>query len=152
MLADDVLEVKRELSGKVVVLGAGSIGCETTLHLKRRGAKVTIVEPSSRTGYGLEMNTRRALAQQLVQEGVKVLIRAKVAGYQDGVLHYQVGDGAEESLPADWVVMALGSQPSTEVPEGLTGLGVGLQSVPFCDQPARAYRTAQEGAAVARGL
>ena len=152
LLADDVLEGKRELSGKVIVLGAGSIGCEVTLHLKRRGAKVTIVEPSPRTGYGLEMNTRRALAQQLAQEGVKVVTRAKFGGYQDGVLRYQVGDGGEESLPADWVVMALGSQPSPEVPEWLTGLGVEVQSLPFCDQPSRAYRTTQEGAAVARGL
>ncbi|MEE9202828.1 MAG: FAD-dependent oxidoreductase [Dehalococcoidia bacterium] len=152
VLADEVLEGQKQLSGRVVVLGAGSTGCEVALHLKRRGAEVTIVEPSPRTAYGLEMNTRRAITQQLATEGIKVLARVQVRGFQAGVLRYQVGEGEEESLPAEWVVVALGRQPSPGTPEWLSGLGVETHPLPFCDQPALAYRCAQEGAAVARGL
>ena len=152
VLADEVLEGRKQLSGKVVVLGAGSTGCEVALHLRRRGAEVTIVEGSPRTAYGLEMSTRRAITQQLTQEGIQVLTRAQVNGFQAGALRYQVGEGGEESLPADWAVLALGRQPSPGTPEWLSGLGVEVHPLPFCDQPVLAYRTAQEGAAVARGL
>lgn len=152
VLAEEVVEGHKQVSGKVVVLGAGSTGCEVALHLRRRGVEVTIVEGSPRIAYGLEMNTRRAITQQLTQEGIRVLTRVQVNGFQAGTLSYQVGEGGEESLPADWVVLALGRQPSPGTPEWLSGLGVEVHPLPFCDQPTLAYRTAQEGAAAARQL
>lgn len=152
VLADDVLEGRQAAEGKVIVLGAGSTGCEVARHLRRSGAEVTIVEPSPRTAYGLEMNTRRALTQQLASEGIRVINRAKVTGYQARALRYQPAEGAEQTLPADWVVLALGCQPSPEVPQWLSGMGVEVHALPFCDQPAMAYRTARDAAAIARQL
>ncbi|MEK7847901.1 MAG: FAD-dependent oxidoreductase, partial [Chloroflexota bacterium] len=73
VLADDVMEGRKQVSGRVVVLGAGSTGCEVALHLRRRGVEVVLVEGSPRIAYGLEMNTRRALTQQLAAEGIKVV-------------------------------------------------------------------------------
>jgi 2,4-dienoyl-CoA reductase (NADPH2) len=153
LLADEVLGGKKQISGRVVVLGAGSSGCEVALHLVRRGCQVTIVESSHRTAYGLEMNTGRAIAQKLSQSGVNMLNMVKVKGFEEAALRCEGGDGGgEESVPADWVVLALGRQPTPVIPEWLSSLGIEVLSLPYCDQPVMAYRVAQEGAAIARRL
>ena len=153
LLADEVLGGKKQISGRAVVMGAGSSGCEVALHLVRRGCQVTIVEGSHRTAYGLEMNTGRAIAQKLSQSGINVLNMVKVKGFEEAALRYEVDDdGGEESVPADWVVLALGCQPTPGIPDWLSSLGIEVLSIPYCDQPVMAYRVAQKGAAIARRL
>lgn len=70
---------------------------------------------------------------------------------REGV-RYQDAQGHEALLPSDWVVVALGSQPSDEPVERLKATGAQVIPLPYCESPQAAYRASLEGAAAAREL
>jgi len=111
---------------KVVVVGAGWIGCEVAAAARKRGAEVTVVEP-------LPLPLHRVLGDRLGQvfrsmheaEGVTFRLGAGVTAFTgtDGrVSGVTLDDGS--SLEADVVVVAVGARPRTELAHDM-GLELG---------------------------
>ncbi|MFN8193432.1 MAG: FAD-dependent oxidoreductase [Nocardioidaceae bacterium] len=99
---------------RVVVIGAGFIGCETACTLAAAGHRVTVVEPT-----GAPMNrvlgTDLAAAVQRHHEaaGIAFVTGPGVVAFDghDRVTGVVLDEGAR--LPADLVVEAVGSRPNT---------------------------------------
>ena len=122
---EDCVALRRSLSdeSRVVVIGAGFIGCETAATLTSLGHHVVVIEP---TGPPMNRVIGSALAGAIQQHheahGIHFVIGPGVRGYTgservDGVL---LDDGA--TIGADVVVEAVGSVCNTEWLEGNTGL------------------------------
>jgi len=114
---DDCVGLRGELreGAKVVVVGAGFIGCEAAATALRLGCRVTVVEPT-----GAPMNrvlgTELAEAVQRYHEaaGIEFVTRRGVTGFTGGdrVTGVELDDGGV--LEADVVIEAIGSLPNVE--------------------------------------
>jgi len=126
---DDSIALREHASSvrHAVVVGAGFIGCEVAASLRTLGVDVVLVEPQ-KTPLATVLGERigELVARLHRAEGVDVRLGVGVAEVR-GVDHVDtvvLSDG--EQLPADLVVVGIGSHPVTD---WLAGSGVELSEV-----------------------
>ncbi|RZL66162.1 MAG: NAD(P)/FAD-dependent oxidoreductase [Variovorax sp.] len=132
---DDALALREELldARRVVVIGAGFLGCEIAATTRQMGLDVTLVDPLELPmlrQVGREVAT--AILQLQEAHGVQVRCGTGVAGFTgsaDGVTGVSLSDGVH--LDADVVVVAIGSIPATG---WLQGSGLALDNGVMCDE------------------
>lgn len=134
---DDARLLRKELvaGARVVVIGAGFIGCEVAATAARLGCEVAVVEPA-----GVPM--ARALGQHLgaavqryhEREGVRFHLGRTVLDLQgaDAIRGVELDDGTR--LGADVLVESIGSRPNVE---WLAGNGLDLSDGVLCDNDLR---------------
>ncbi len=119
--ADDADSVRRELSpgARVVIMGAGFIGCETAATCRKLGADATIValdeEPMVRP-LGAELGA--AMRRRHEAHGVQFHLGRTITSFNgdDRVESISLSDGTE--LPASLVIEAVGSVANVQWLEG----------------------------------
>ena len=134
----DVLCGKRQVNGKVIVLGGGAVGCETALFLASQGTidaetlhhltthhaeteealqcllsrglyDVTLIEQESKIGQDIGISTRWTILQEIRRLGVGVMVNSMVKRVErKGVVVER--NGREVFVEGDSVVIALGSK------------------------------------------
>ncbi|MGW0874509.1 NAD(P)/FAD-dependent oxidoreductase [Streptomyces sp. NPDC002740] len=136
---DDARALRDELTGpgvRVVVVGAGFIGCEVAATAVNLGvAEVTVVDPLPLPMVGpLGELLGRALLKRHQEHGVRFVLGTGVAGFEgeDRVTGVVLGDGTV--LPADVVVESVGSLANTE---WLDGNGLDLSDGVLTDEQLR---------------
>ena len=135
---DDALALRTHAGSarQAVIVGAGFIGCEVAASLRKLGVEVVLVEPqpaplASVLGEQVgNLITRLHRAEGVdVRPGVGV---AEVRGENGHVRTVVLSDGSE--LPADLVVVGIGSRPATD---WLEGSGVTIDNGVVCDEAGR---------------
>lgn len=119
MTADDILSGRKFPGRKIVILGGGSVGCETADYLAPlvndlfpANRDVTVIEMtgSLMTGDGGAAKSR--LTQRLMSKGVKLLLNAQVKKVDESTITYEQ-DGEEHTIKdADTLVFAVGYTPT----------------------------------------
>lgn len=119
MTADDILSGRKFPGRKIVILGGGSVGCETADYLAPlvndlfpANRDVTVIEMtgSLMTGDGGAAKSR--LTQRLMSKGVKLLLNAQVKKVDERTITYEQ-DGEEHTIKdADTLVFAVGYTPT----------------------------------------
>lgn len=119
MTADDILSGRKFPGRKIVILGGGSVGCETADYLAPlvndlfpANRDVTVIEMtgSLMTGEGGAAKSR--LTQRLMSKGVKLLLNAQVKNVDENNITYEQ-DGEEHTIKdADTLVFAVGYTPT----------------------------------------
>jgi NADPH-dependent 2,4-dienoyl-CoA reductase/sulfur reductase-like enzyme len=133
--AADALAVRAAaLPGRrVVVVGGGFIGTEVAWTLHGAGCPVTLVEPlPALLVRGLGPRLGAALTRRHAAAGIDVRLGTSVAsveGGDDRVTGVTLTDGSV--LPADVVVLGLGTVPATD---WLAGSGLDLRDGVVCDE------------------
>ena len=125
---DDAMALRSELvpGAKVVIYGAGFIGCEAAATATKLGASVTVVGkgpvPMLRP-LGLELATDIQRRQEL--HGVRFVMNAQLTGVlgDDCVTGVTLDNG--ETVPCDVLIESLGSLPNTEF---LSGNDIDIES------------------------
>jgi 3-phenylpropionate/trans-cinnamate dioxygenase ferredoxin reductase subunit len=120
---------------RAVVIGAGFIGCEVAASLRSLGVDVVLVEPLPTPLAAVLGEQIGGLVARLHRdEGVDVRTGVSVAEVrgQGQVESVVLSDGTE--LPADLVVVGIGSRPATE---WLDGSGVAVDNGVLCDEAGR---------------
>ena len=97
----------KEVGSKVAIIGGGSVGVETAEFLADRGKKVTIIEMLERVATDLGPVVRMFQKQRLADNGIEIILGAKVSEIRDGEVVFVRGERAETVL-ADSVVIAVG--------------------------------------------
>jgi 3-phenylpropionate/trans-cinnamate dioxygenase ferredoxin reductase component len=121
---------------RVVVLGGGFIGCEVAASARARGADVTIVEAlSAPVVRGVGVSVGRAIAERHRRHGVELRLGARVTSVNAprGRLRSVTLDSGG-TIPADCLVVGIGSRPSTS---WLQGTGVNIDNGVVCDDHGR---------------
>ncbi|WP_273862861.1 dihydrolipoyl dehydrogenase [Pseudomonas sp. LA5] len=105
-----------EIPDHLVVVGAGYIGLELGIAYRKLGARVAVVEAQSRLLPGYDAELTAPLRQRLERLGIELHLGCTVAGLAaDGAgLRMTRGDGREELLPAQRILVAAGRRPRTE--------------------------------------
>ena len=141
---DDALALRAALQpgAKVVILGAGFIGCETAATARKLGAEVTVVGPG-------ELPILRPLGREFAAEvmrrqelaGTKFAMGRRVADLvgESVIRGVRFDDGTE--LECDVFIEAIGSHPNVE---WLEGQDIDLSNGVVCNQNLNA-RKASDG-------
>ncbi len=139
---DDAMGLRAELQpgARVVVLGAGFIGCETAATARKLGCDVTIVAPGTvpmLRPLGNEL--AHELQRRQEAEGVKFLLKRTVTDLvgESHITAVTLDDGTE--LPCDVFIEAIGSLPNTE---WLEGNDINIVDGLLCDENLRAKKKA----------
>lgn len=117
---DDALALREQLvaGARVVIVGAGWIGCEVAAAASTRGARVSVVDPLPLPLRGVLGDKIGAVFRDLHTDRGVALHLGKVAAGIDtrhGTRVVRLDDGGE--LPADVVVVGVGAAPRTELAE-----------------------------------
>ncbi len=110
-----------KVPGHFLVVGGGIIGLELGSVWRRLGAKVTVVEFLDRIIPGMDGEIAKQFQRILQKQGIQFRLGQKVTGVKAngaGPLQVQVqpsqGEGPQELLSADAVLIAIGRIPYTE--------------------------------------
>ncbi len=113
---DDVVSLKKAIAAqglkKAVLVGAGFIGVEMAEALVQQGLTVTIVEMMDQIMPGvLDKDIAMFAAKHLRQKGVTLVLGERVTGIE-GPEKATAVDAERQAIPADVVVVAVGTRPN----------------------------------------
>ncbi|MCX7372543.1 MAG: dihydrolipoyl dehydrogenase [Alphaproteobacteria bacterium] len=114
----------------LVVIGGGYIGLELGSVWRRLGAEVTVVEFLDRLVPAMDTEVGKAFERILLKQGVKLRLKTKVMGAKADATGVDItlapaAGGAEETLRADVLLVAIGRRPHI-AGLGLDSAGVAL--------------------------
>ena len=117
LLATDVLEGKVPEGARVLVAGAGVVGCETALYLDGQGRQVTLIDPQGiLVSEPVFMLNQASLTALMDLSGIERLAGAELIGLADGGALVRL-EGEDRLLECDSIVLALGRAPAAELEE-----------------------------------
>jgi NADPH-dependent 2,4-dienoyl-CoA reductase/sulfur reductase-like enzyme len=129
---DDALALRAAFDERprVVIVGAGFIGCEVAQTARKEGLDVTLIDVAATPMLPLGTELGAWCAELHREHGVDVRLGTGVAGLigDRGVEAVELTDG--ERVPADIVVVGLGALPNTE---WLAGSGLQVDHGLACD-------------------
>jgi dihydrolipoamide dehydrogenase len=123
--SDHVLALT-EVPGRVLIIGAGAIGCEFASFLSDVGSEVTLVEALPRILPGVDVTAGDVVARSFKKRGVRLHTNVRVTGI-DGAreltVSYETSDGPQQVV-VDKVIVSIGRQARTE---GINLEGSGIE-------------------------
>ncbi len=120
--SDQVFSLK-QAPGRVLIVGAGAIGCEFALIFSGMGAQVSMVEMAERILPEVDEEISRLLSQTIPRQGVQIYTGNKVKGLERKGTAYHVRLQGGEEVEADCIITAVGRQANT-AGIGLTAAGI----------------------------
>lgn len=165
---------------RVVVIGGGATGIETALFLAEAGTlsgdelkfllvngavapdklyklatagskEVTVVEMAETLGANFGKSTRWGMLQDIQRHGVRTLVQAKVLAITDGGVQVEYG-GETRELPADHVVLAVGTKPANPLQAVAEELGIPFAVVGDAQRPATVFEANHQGYLAGRNI
>lgn len=154
----DVLKGTVQTGANVVVVGGGSVGLETALFLAAKGTispeqlyfltlheaetpqalrdlmvngvkQVTVIEMAPRMAQDVGPSTRWVLMKELQLRNVSLVTQATMKEIGDDYVVYTDAQGNDVTLPADSVVLAMGSRPENSLAQKLEQAGVEVKVI-----------------------
>lgn len=125
--SDDILALDF-VPESVIVLGAGTVGCELAQFLTRIGSRVTLIQRSDRILTGLREETARVVEQTFVEEGMELFTGSVVQQIRRAGDEFEAVfecHGERIARRASYCLNALGRSPNTS-DLGLAEAGVGI--------------------------
>ncbi|MBL4801413.1 MAG: mercuric reductase [Emcibacter sp.] len=116
-LTNETLFSLEELPRRLIVIGAGPIGCEMAQAFRRFGAEVTVIEMADRLVPIEDPDASAVLKQQFEEEGIEMLLGAKIITVHkaDSYKSVTIVDGDQEhTIVADEILVAAGRVPNIE--------------------------------------
>lgn len=151
VIARDLLEGKVKAKGTVVVAGGGCAGAQTAEYLATHGHAVTIVEAMDAIALDAPSDERELLLGRLKKMKVKLLTNCKLTTIGSRTVTTEDKDGSK-TLPADTVVLCLGSFPNDGLAAELKQIIKNTVVVGDASSPRRVTEAVAEGALAALAL
>ncbi len=176
----DFLEGFEPVDHNVVIVGGGAVGVETALaiaeigtmpaetikflliekaeapdtlrELAMKGSKnVTLVEMLPRIGKDIGKSTRWTMMKDLSEYGVDVRVKQKVLEINAAGVVLETESG-KETIPADTVVLAIGTKPYNPLEEALKESSMEVKVVGDANKIATAFEAVHSGYRAGRSL
>jgi len=112
-LTNETLFSLVELPKRLIIIGAGPIGCEMAQSFCRFGTEVTLVEMADRILPTEDPDASGILTQKLEQEGVNILLNATVTQAENSG-PYKTVTVNDNILETDEILVAAGRMPNVE--------------------------------------
>lgn len=176
----DVLMNKAHTGKKVVVIGGGAVGVETSIFLAEKGTlppdavkfllvnkaeepeylyemsvkgtkEVTLIEMMDSVGKDIGRSTRWVMLQEMKKIGIRTDVQTKAVEILDNCVRVEK-DGKVEEIPADSVVIAAGAAPYNPVQELLEKKGIAFTVAGDAGKIALAFDAVHQGFNAGRSI
>ncbi|MDA8427851.1 MAG: FAD-dependent oxidoreductase [Geobacteraceae bacterium] len=176
----DVLSEHVAVGRRVVIIGGGAVGIETALLLAEKGTlsgealkfllvhgaepieqlyelathgskTVTVIEMLDELGRNFGKSTRWGMMQDVESYGVKTRAPARVVEISAACVRIE-SDGQVEEIPADSVVLAVGTRARNPLQEFITAKGMALYVVGDALRPAMVFDAIHQGFTAGREI
>lgn len=120
-----------ELPRRMVVVGAGPIGCELAQSFQRFGSQVTLLTHGSKILSKEDADAGEIVRQQLERDGIRLLHKTEPMGVEqrgEEKILWVSRDGQKEALAFDVLLLGIGRQPNVE------GMALEAAGVKFSSQ------------------
>ena len=124
-----ILAGEQQVYGTVAVIGGGMVGCETAEYLAERGCKVSVVEMMDKIAAGESTTILPTLLENYKTYGVAQYPGHKVKEFRLDTVVCENKDGAEITIPCDYIVLAMGARSNEWDASALEGTGVEVYAV-----------------------
>ena len=131
-----VLAGTQTVSGRVVIIGGGVVGCETAEYLAELGCKVSIVEMSDSITNAISVTIVPTMLANYQQFDVKTYMAHKVTTITENEVHCDIKDKDTVRLPYDYVVIASGARSVRFDTAEFIANGIEIIEVGDCDKVA----------------
>ena len=105
-----VLAGEQQVYGTVAIIGGGMVGCETAEYLAARGCKVSVIEMMDKIAAGESTTILPTLLENYKTYGVEQYPSHKVKEFRMDAVVCENKDGAEVTIPRDYIVLAMGAR------------------------------------------
>lgn len=105
-----VLAGEQQVYGTVAVIGGGMVGCESAEYLATRGCKVSVIEMMDKIAAGESTTILPTLLENYKTYGVEQYPSHKVKEFRMDAVVCENKDGAEVTIPCDYIVLAMGAR------------------------------------------
>jgi 2,4-dienoyl-CoA reductase (NADPH2) len=176
----DVLQNRVSTGRRVVVIGGGAVGVETALFLGEKGTlsgeavkfllvnkaetpedlyematqgtkDVVLIEMVKKVGKDIGLTTRWGMLQDMSRIGVKTNVSTKALEITPEGVTVEM-DGQTDTLPADTVVLAVGSESYNPLQEMMEKKGIPYQVVGDAQKVALAFDAVHNGFAAGKNI
>ena len=126
VLSADDLTVMDAVPARLLIVGAGVIGCEMAFIFRSLGAEVVIVEKADRALLGQDHDVAALITREFKKRGIRLLLKTGLErvdkdGADTGPVRAVLGGG--ETVEADRIIVGVGRRPNTEE-IGLAAAGI----------------------------
>ena len=154
VLAEDILLSKVESGQKVVVVGAGLVGCETGLWLAQKGKDVTIVEatPVILGGPGHIPHMNEFMLEDLLHNNnVNIMTSSKVMSTTSNGVIVETAEGSKE-IECDTLITCVGYRANNALYNELAELDTPVHNIGDSNKVANIMYAIWDAYELARGL
>lgn len=124
-----VLAGEQQVYGTVAVIGGGMVGCETAEYLAARGCKVSVIEMMDKIAAGESTTILPTLLENYKTYGVEQYPSHKVKEFRMDAVVCENKDGAEVTIPCDYIVLAMGARSNVFDAAELEAAGIPVYAV-----------------------
>ena len=124
-----VLAGEQQVYGTVAVIGGGMVGCETAEYLAARGCKVSVIEMMDKIAAGESVTILPTLLENYKTYGVEQYPSHKVKEFRMDAVVCENKDGAEVTIPCDYIVLAMGARSNEFDAAALESAGIPVYSI-----------------------
>lgn len=118
MTADDVLSGNKYPGRKIVIIGGGSVGCETADYLAplvndlfANNRDITLIEMTPSLMNGESGATKSLLTRRMMEKGVKIELNASITEVTENTIKYQKNNQEYILDDVDTLIFAVGYEP-----------------------------------------
>jgi 2,4-dienoyl-CoA reductase (NADPH2) len=175
----DILVKKVRTGKRVVIVGGGGIGCETAYYLAHESVmspdiamflmrwgklksgvpsdwgkgsrEITVLEMLPSVARDIGITRRGFLRRSLTMYGVNIVTKAEVTAVTDSGVQFNK-DGKIQTIPADTVVLSVGTQSINDLYSELEGRVPELYILGDAQKPRNAMEAIREAAIIARQI
>lgn len=132
----------------IIVIGAGSVGCETALYIKGKGARsVYLIEIREQVAVDMDNITRLKIKKELNEQDVQIYTSFQAERVEDNQLIIQsIKGNRQEMISCDRIVVAVGASSLRNLAEDLYNSEISENVI------GDAFQVAQIGEAVRSGF
>lgn len=124
-----VLAGEQQVYGTVAVIGGGMVGCETAEYLAARGCKVSVIEMMDKIAAGESSTILPTLLENYKTYGVEQYPSHKVKEFRMDAVVCENKDGAEVTIPCDYIVLAMGARSNEFDAAALEAANISVYSI-----------------------
>ena len=124
-----VLAGEQQVYGTVAVIGGGMVGCETAEYLAARGCKVSVIEMMDKIAAGESTTILPTLLENYKTYGVEQYPSHKVKEFRMDAVVCENKDGAEVTIPCDYIVLAMGARSNEFDAAALEAVSIPVYSI-----------------------
>lgn len=151
--AIDYLQGRFHAEGKIVVIGAGLVGCETALDLAHKGCSLTVVEMLDKivAKDDINANNEMKLNQLLVDAKVDMKFQTKVKSVEGNKVVLEK-DGKETSMEFDYILVAAGMRSNDTLVDQLSDEFDDVYVIGDANTPGKIMEAVHQGYAIANNI